>query len=91
MSGPIGIVDMARHHSSNMQDGLTMAAIISISLGTFNCIPIFPLDGGRIADTMFKTWGLQEKTRATLQASGVALIVIMVITSLFSDAWHLFK
>lgn len=87
--GPIGIVSYVGEASQNgLGAVLSLAALISINLAIINLIPIPALDGGRLA-----ILGLEALTRRsaprlavqTLNALGVALIILLMITVTYQD------
>jgi len=85
ISGSIGIVSMAAHDVDSPALLLLFAAFISISIGLFNMLPVFPLDGGRTALAL-----LQQKIKTqwilnTFMFSGVAMIWSLFIYVMISD------
>lgn len=87
--GPIGIVSYVGEASQNGFGAvLSLAALISINLAIINLIPIPALDGGRLA-----ILGLEALTRRsaprlavqTLNALGVALIILLMVTVTYQD------
>ena len=57
VAGPIGIVTMASQFTQQVSDYFLFMAILSISMGVFNLLPIPALDGGKM---VFLAW---EKIR----------------------------
>jgi regulator of sigma E protease len=94
MSGPISIAELtgkaARH---DWRQYLTIIALISISLGVFNLLPIPVLDGGQIAyqlAELLKGRPVSERAQLFGQQIGIAmLILVMVLVSYNDIARHL--
>ena len=94
MSGPISIAELtgkaARH---DWRQYLTFIAVISISLGVFNLLPIPVLDGGQIAyqlAELLKGRPVSERAQLFGQQIGLAmLILVMVLVSYNDIARHL--
>ncbi len=91
LSGPIGI---ARITSQVAQEGfdrlLALAAIISVSLGTLNLLPLPALDGGRLLFVVIE-WirgkRISPEREAFVHAVGmVSLLLVMLIVSYFDVA-----
>jgi membrane-associated protease RseP (regulator of RpoE activity) len=71
---------------------LWLLAIINISLGLFNLIPLLPLDGGHVAIALYE--GVRSRRRRyhadvgkliPLLYVAIALIVFLGVSSLFLD------
>ena len=94
MSGPISIAELtgkaARH---DWRQYLSIIALISISLGVFNLLPIPVLDGGQIAyqlAELLKGRPVSERAQLFGQQIGIAmLILVMVLVSYNDIARHL--
>ncbi|MFN8483389.1 MAG: RIP metalloprotease RseP [Anaerolineae bacterium] len=91
LSGPIGI---ARITGQVAQEGfdrlLALAAIISVSLGTLNLLPLPALDGGRLLFVVLE-WvrgkRISPEREAFVHAIGmVSLLLVMLIVSYFDVA-----
>jgi regulator of sigma E protease len=74
--------------SAGWKDGLDTFALISLSLGLINLVPLLPLDGGHIF------WAVAEKLRGRRislkvmeRASfvGIALILLLMVVGLSND------
>lgn len=93
ISGIVGISDVAHQTvEKNLERALLLLALISLSLGLLNLLPILPLDGGHIF------WSLMEKIRgrpismrvmARATAVGIVLVVLLIITGLSNDIGRL--
>jgi regulator of sigma E protease len=93
ISGIVGISDVA-HQTVNesLEKSLLLLALISLSLGLINLLPILPLDGGHIF------WNLMEKLRGkpvSLQVMeratvlGVVLVAVLMFIGLSNDIGRL--
>ncbi|MDT3680613.1 MAG: RIP metalloprotease RseP [Burkholderiaceae bacterium] len=89
LSGPVTIADLA---GQTVRVGwlayLSFLALISISLGVLNLLPIPVLDGGHLvyyALEALKGRPLSERFMAVTQKAGLALIMMMMAVALFND------
>jgi regulator of sigma E protease len=93
ISSVVGISDVA--HKSierGAEEALFLLALVSLSLGLINLLPILPLDGGHIF------WSLVEKVRGRpvslrvmerATVVGIALVAILVFIGLSNDIGRL--
>jgi regulator of sigma E protease len=93
LSGPITIADYA---GQSAQIGwisyLVFLALISISLGVLNLLPIPLLDGGHLMYYMLeilKGSPLSDKTLAVSQQIGVGLLMVLMVFALYNDITRL--
>jgi regulator of sigma E protease len=93
LSGPITIADYA---GQSAQVGwisyLVFLALISISLGVLNLLPIPLLDGGHLMYYMLeilKGSPLSEKTLAVSQQIGMGLLLILMVFAIYNDITRL--
>lgn len=94
LSGPLTIADFAgRSAHLGLTQYLTFLALISVSLGVLNLLPLPVLDGGHL---MYYLWeGVTGKTVSdawmeNLQRGGVAVLVLMMTIAMFNDITRLF-
>ncbi len=94
LSGPLTIADYAgRSASLGLVQYLGFLALISVSLGVLNLLPLPVLDGGHL---MYYLWegltgrGVSEAWMERLQRGGVALLFAMMSMALFNDFTRLF-
>jgi regulator of sigma E protease len=93
LSGPLTIADYAgRSASLGLIQYLGFLALISVSLGVLNLLPLPVLDGGHL---MYYLWeGLTGKSVSDvwlerLQRAGIAVLAVMMSIALFNDLTRL--
>jgi regulator of sigma E protease len=93
LSGPLTIADYAgRSASMGLIQYLGFLALISVSLGVLNLLPLPVLDGGHL---MYYLWeGLTGKSVSDvwldrLQRAGIAVLAVMMSIALFNDLTRL--
>jgi regulator of sigma E protease len=93
LSGPLTIADYAgRSASMGLIQYLGFLALISVSLGVLNLLPLPVLDGGHL---MYYLWeGLTGKSVSDiwlerLQRAGIAVLAVMMAIALFNDLTRL--
>lgn len=89
LSGPLTIADYAgRSASLGLTSYLIFLALISVSLGVLNLLPLPVLDGGHL---MYYLWEgvtgrpVSEVWLERLQRAGVAVLALMMSIALFND------
>ena len=89
LSGPVTIADMAGQTArSGWQSYLGFLALISVSLGVLNLLPIPVLDGGHLvyyAVEAIRRRPLSEQVMALSQKAGLILVVLMMAVALYND------
>ena len=94
LSGPVTIADFA---GQSAQLGwipyLTFLALISISLGVLNLLPVPPLDGGHLMYYLFewiKGSPASERAMDLGQRAGIALLLVLMAFAFYNDLTRLF-
>jgi regulator of sigma E protease len=94
IGGPLSIADMAgKSVQVGWQSYLGFLALISISLGILNLMPLPMLDGGQL---LYDAWELltgskvPEAWQNVLQRVGVGSLMLLTILALFNDISRLF-
>jgi regulator of sigma E protease len=87
VSGPVGIVGAG---SQSVEQGffVPLLALISLTLGIMNLLPILPLDGGHllfIAAEKIRGRPVSPETMGKVAALGVALVVMLVLFATYAD------
>jgi len=93
LSGPITIADYAGQSAQvGWVSYLVFLALISISLGVLNLLPIPLLDGGHLMYYMFeivKGSPLSDKTLSISQQFGMGLLLALMVFALYNDITRL--
>lgn len=94
LSGPVTIADLAGQSARvGWFAYLNFLALISISLGVLNLLPIPVLDGGHLvyyALEAARGRPLSERFLELTQKAGLAVIMMMMVVALFNDITRLF-
>ena len=95
ISGPINIAQYAGYTAeSGLVPFLAFLAIVSISLGVLNLLPIPVLDGGHVlyfAAEFIKGSPLTEKVEAMGQRVGIALLMVLMVFAVYNDLMRVFS
>lgn len=94
LSGPVTIADLAgRTARIGWQAYVNFLALVSISLGVLNMLPVPVLDGGHLvyyALEGLRRRPLSERFIETTQKAGIGFIVLLMAVALFNDFVRLF-
>ena len=94
LSGPISIAQYAGYSASiGLVSFLTFLAIVSISLGVLNLMPIPMLDGGHLMYylvELIKGSPLSEQAQLMGQKFGVAVLLSLMLLAFYNDIVRLF-
>lgn len=85
--GPIGIVGMILG-STTFEDILEISFVISIGIALVNMLPIFPFDGGRIAEAIMQKF-FGERVASVFKNFSYGLIILLIIVAFAGDIAHL--
>ncbi|MBI5463198.1 MAG: sigma E protease regulator RseP [Gammaproteobacteria bacterium] len=95
ISGPISIAQYAGHSASiGLVSFLGFLAIVSISLGVLNLLPVPVLDGGHLMYyliELFKGSPVSERIEILGQRVGIALLFALMSLALFNDFSRLLR
>ncbi len=93
LSGPLTIADAA---GQSVERGLAyylgFLALVSVSLGVLNLLPLPMLDGGHLMYYLFEAVTgrpVSERWLARLQRGGIAVLAVMMSVALFNDVARL--
>ena len=89
VSGPVGIAQVAGEAARiGLVPFVSILALLSISIGALNLLPIPVLDGGQIVfqvAELLKGGPVSERTQALAQQVGITVLVLLTVLALFND------
>ncbi len=92
MMGPVGISETVAK-TNGVQEFITMLALISLSLGITNLLPIPALDGGKILILIIEAIRrkpLNEQTEINIQLLGFSILIALSIYVTYNDILRIF-
>lgn len=93
MMGPVGISE-AVAKTNGFREFVYMLALISLSLGVTNLLPIPALDGGKILILIIEAIRrkpLNEKTEINIQLIGFSILIALSLYITYNDILRIFK
>lgn len=94
VSGPVGIAHMAAQSvNEGFSSVLRLMAMLSLSLGVINILPIPALDGGRLFFILFQMLtgrAPRPKAEAFIHGAGFILLILFLLAVTFKDVTTLF-
>ena len=92
MMGPVGISE-AVAKTTGIEDFVFMLALISLSLGVTNLLPIPALDGGKILILLIEAIRrkpLKQETELNIQLLGFSFLIVLSIYVAYNDILRIF-
>ena len=92
MMGPVGISETVAK-TDDIQDFIYLLALISLSLGVTNLLPIPALDGGKILILLIEAIRrkpLKEQTEINIQLLGFSILIALAIFVTYNDILRIF-
>ncbi len=92
MMGPVGISE-AVAKTNGWQEFIYLLALISLSLGVTNLLPIPALDGGKILILLIEAIRrkpLKEETEINIQMIGFTILIVLALYVSYNDILRLF-
>jgi regulator of sigma E protease len=93
LSGPLAMADYAgRSASLGLGAYLAYLALVSVSLGVFNLLPLPVLDGGHLLYYLYEAFTGRAPSAQwldALQRLGLAVLIALMVFSLFNDVVRL--
>lgn len=94
LSGPISIAQIAGESASmGLVYFIKFLALVSVSLGVLNLLPVPVLDGGHLmffGIEAIKGTPVSEKVQIFFQQIGMALLLLLMVTAMVVDVQRLF-
>ena len=95
LSGPITIADYAgKSAAMGFTQFLTFLALMSVSLGVLNLLPLPVLDGGHLMYYLWEAFSgkpVAQRWTERLQRVGVVILLMTMSTALFNDLMRLLR
>ncbi len=89
LSGPVGIAQATNEASTSWEGIVSLAAILSISVGFLNLLPVPPLDGGQmaiaLAEMLRSGRRLSIKVQMIVNATGMGLLALLMMSAFYMD------
>ena len=93
LSGPITIADYAgKSITSGLDSFLGFLALISISIGIINLLPIPMLDGGHLLYNIVEWFSgkrLSESVYVATQKIGLAILLSLFLVAIYNDIFRI--
>ena len=92
MMGPVGISEVVAK-TNGFQEFISMMALISLSLGVTNLLPIPALDGGKIVILLIeliRRKPMKAETEAKIQLIGLSILITLSILVTYNDIVRIF-
>ena len=92
MMGPVGISEVVSK-TNGIKEFLYMMALISISLGVTNLLPIPALDGGKILILIIEAIRrkpFKEQTEINIQLLGFSILIVLSLYVTYNDIIRIF-
>lgn len=92
MTGPVGISEMVVQ-TSGVYDFVYLLAVVSLSLGITNLLPIPALDGGKIVLLIIEAIRkkkMSEEMELKIQSIGFTFLILLSLYVSFNDITRLF-
>ena len=92
MVGPVGISEVVAK-TNGLREFIYMLALISLSLGVTNLLPIPALDGGKILILLIEAIRrkpLKEKTEINIQLIGFSILIALSLYITYNDVLRIF-
>ena len=92
MMGPVGISEVVAK-TSGIREFIYMLALISLSLGVTNLLPIPALDGGKILLLVIEAIRkkpLSERTEINIQLIGFSILIALSLYITYNDILRIF-
>lgn len=83
--GPVGMAETFSHVSS-ARTALALAGTASCGLGLLNILPLYPMDGGRVARALLTRFAAPAAVVKGFEYIGVVMFLAIIVYSLGSDA-----